>query len=183
MARTFITADSHFDHTNIIKYCKRPFEDVNQMNQTMVARWNDVVGRDDIVLHLGDLCFRGAQHWFDKLNGQVFLIAGNHDKWLKDKPASERGGYKTRHGKPVFRLPSIHGMVHHRVHVVLSHYAMRAWDRQHHGSYHFFGHSHGNLPNYGRSMDVGVDVHNFAPVLLDDLIKFLEPQMGWRLDG
>ena len=44
--------------------------------------------------------------------------------------------------------------------IVLNHFAMRVWDRSHHGIYHLYGHSHDGLDKngeeWGRSMDAGV---------------------------
>jgi len=51
--------------------------------------------------------------------------------------------------------------------IVLCHYAMRAWDRSHYGSWHLYGHSHGTLPGYGLSFEVAVDCWDFRPVGLD----------------
>lgn len=80
--RIFVTADTHFNHTNIIKYCNRPFKDVNEMNETIIKNWNEVVGVNDIVYHLGDFGFgtkEELQKIFDRLNGKKYLIIGNHD--------------------------------------------------------------------------------------------------------
>jgi len=57
---TFFTSDTHFNHANIIKFCDRPFKDVELMNETLIANWNRVVGLDDTVFHLGDFCLGGA---------------------------------------------------------------------------------------------------------------------------
>lgn len=53
----YFIADTHFNHTNIIKYCKRPFKDANEMNEYIIEKWNSVVKDDDIVYHLGDVGF------------------------------------------------------------------------------------------------------------------------------
>ncbi len=78
---TFFTSDTHFNHANIIKFCNRPFKDVEQMNDVMIANWNSVIGKDDTVFHLGDFCLGGAAEWtkiLDRLNGKIYLIMGNH---------------------------------------------------------------------------------------------------------
>lgn len=55
--KVFIIADTHFYHENIIKYCDRPFENASIMNDIMIEKWNSVVGKSDIVIHLGDFRF------------------------------------------------------------------------------------------------------------------------------
>lgn len=55
------------------------------MNETIIANWNSVVGPDDIIFHLGDFCLGGSAEWINvlnRLNGKIYLIAGNHD--IKD---------------------------------------------------------------------------------------------------
>ena len=80
--KLFFTADTHFNHANIIKFCNRPFKSVEQMNETLITNWNSVISEDDIVFHLGDFCLGGAAEWtklLDRLNGKIYLILGNHD--------------------------------------------------------------------------------------------------------
>ncbi len=75
-------ADTHFNHTNIIKYCDRPFNNVEKMNEKIIDNWNKVISVDDIVFHLGDFGlgnFDELKKIFDRLNGKKFLIMGNHD--------------------------------------------------------------------------------------------------------
>lgn len=79
----FITSDTHFGHANIIKYCKRPFADVEEMNETLVANWNAVVSSEDEVWHLGDLALGKAPDIIAigrQLNGKKYLLRGNHDR-------------------------------------------------------------------------------------------------------
>lgn len=86
--KTFVTADLHLNHRNIIKYCQRPFKDVDDMNNCLVNNWNMIVAPTDIVYHIGDFCFkktesngyRGKEYWESKLNGDITFIRGNHDK-------------------------------------------------------------------------------------------------------
>lgn len=108
MSKKFLTSDNHFYHTNVIRYCNRPFtsnlanfigdasklgfedqekksaaiqKDVEEMNETMVRNWNAIVGPEDTVYHLGDFAFaaRAVEIFTPKLNGKKILIAGNHD--------------------------------------------------------------------------------------------------------
>lgn len=76
----FLTADCHFDHANIIKYCNRPFRDVDHMNRELVRRWNERVKDEDIIFHVGDFGFDKGYRWYPKLNGQKYMLKGNHDK-------------------------------------------------------------------------------------------------------
>lgn len=86
MTRTWLVSDTHFDHARIIEYANRPFENVEVMNETMVSRWNQVVGENDRVYHLGDVTLRRrGLIWLTRLNGRKVLIKGNHDIFpLKD---------------------------------------------------------------------------------------------------
>ena len=81
--RMFVSGDLHLNHGNIIEYCNRPFETVHEMNQQLVANWNDAVGPDDTVVFLGDLAFYygdiTTHDWLHALNGDIIFIRGNHD--------------------------------------------------------------------------------------------------------
>lgn len=78
----YVIADTHFYHNNIIKYCDRPFEDVEKMNEFIINKWNSVVSNEDIVLHLGDFGFGSKEQLTNicqQLNGYKILLKGNHD--------------------------------------------------------------------------------------------------------
>ena len=80
----YLISDTHFDHENIIRYCKRPFKSVQEMNETIVKNWNSIVGSEDIVYHLGDFSLGkkvDAIGIAKRLKGIKYLIRGNHDKW------------------------------------------------------------------------------------------------------
>lgn len=79
----WFTADHHFGHANILRYCKRPFADVEEMNEALIANWNRVVAKGDTVYHLGDLFLLPpveATKRMARLNGSICLIRGNHDR-------------------------------------------------------------------------------------------------------
>jgi calcineurin-like phosphoesterase family protein len=83
--KTFLTSDLHFDHANIIKYCNRPFKNINDMTEQLISNWNSVVSSKDLVYNLGDISLRGPKYkeWYQetlpRLNGRHILILGNHD--------------------------------------------------------------------------------------------------------
>ena len=68
-SKVFFTSDTHFNHTNILKFCDRPFKNVEEMNETMIANWNCIVGMDDDVFHLGDFFLGGAAEWTKMTSG------------------------------------------------------------------------------------------------------------------
>ena len=162
---TFFTSDLHFGHRNVIKYVPRPFSSVEEMDATMIERWNALVAPGDDVYIVGDfaLCRPArAVEIAHALNGNKFLVRGNHDKrvegalhkcfaWVKDVytakvPDADAPGGVQR--------------------IVLYHYAMRVWDGSHYGAWSLYGHSHGNLaddPN-SLSFDIGVDCWDYRPV-------------------
>src|SRR3990167_4892089 len=82
MVKTFFISDTHFNHENIIKYCNRPFQSVEEMNETMINNWNSVVDKNDIVIHLGDFAMGPKKlipSFAERLNGQVILVKGDND--------------------------------------------------------------------------------------------------------
>lgn len=179
----YFTSDQHWGHANIIKFCKRPFESVEEMDREMVERWNAVVDHNDTVYHLGDWTlgnFADFGHVFKQLKGHVYTILGGHDYrwWSKlDKSPENLSGHRLQVLIPNTTLASV-TVQHPALHtsngylpIVLCHYAMRSWDRSHYGSWHLFGHHHGSLQSFGYSFDVGVDCWEFYPVSLDQVAR------------
>ena len=139
----FFTADQHFGHTNIIRFCNRPFENVDKMNKELTERWNGVVGKEDTVYVLGDFAWRKDVDYAKLLNGTKIFIRGSHgEKQFPFMLIIEIGGGR----------------------ITLCHYAMRVWPYSHYGSWHLYGHSHGRLTQWGKSWDVGVDNNDFFPI-------------------
>jgi calcineurin-like phosphoesterase family protein/2'-5' RNA ligase len=81
--KIYVFSDTHFDHTNIIRYCNRPFNSTRQMNDGLVGNWNTTVRDIDTIYFLGDMAYgrnrRPIDYWLGKLGGEVFYIRGNHD--------------------------------------------------------------------------------------------------------
>lgn len=79
----YVTADLHLGHANIIKYCDRPFATVDEMNETIIEKWNYLVRDEDVVYVLGDmaLCSRSkVETLIARLRGYKVLVMGNHDR-------------------------------------------------------------------------------------------------------
>jgi len=81
----YYTSDLHLGHKNIIRFCDRPFADVTEMDEVLIANYNKRITNSDTVFILRDLMFRIAQNpevYLDRLKGKKHLILGNHDKAL-----------------------------------------------------------------------------------------------------
>jgi calcineurin-like phosphoesterase family protein len=172
---TWFTADTHFGHANVIRYCERPFITIQEMDEALIENWNHVIRSDDTIYHLGDFTLSGQEeaiYYFSRLNGMISLIPGGHDKRLIRK-----GEYRSKSGYPVNILPPVYTIKlsipdHEQLKlVVLSHYAMRVWDRSNYGSWHLYGHSHGTLPSLKNSLDVGVDCWDYKPITIETIYQ------------
>ena len=81
-SKIFLIGDLHWGHRNIIKYCNRPFSDVEHMNEQLIKNWNSVVSKNDIVYVVGDFALCAKSKIIEignQLNGRKRLILGNHD--------------------------------------------------------------------------------------------------------
>lgn len=84
MIETWFISDTHFGHKNILEYEKehRPFSTVEEMNETIIERWNSVVKQKDTIYHLGDFAFGKKNiEIASRLNGRKHLVMGNHDQY------------------------------------------------------------------------------------------------------
>lgn len=81
--KIFVISDNHFDHANIIRFCKRPFKSTEEMNRYMLEKWNKIIRKRDKVIFLGDLAYgrgsRSTKYWLNQVNGDFIFIKGNHD--------------------------------------------------------------------------------------------------------
>lgn len=185
--KVFFTADTHFYHANIIEFCHRPFRSVDDMNETLIANWNKVVGADDIVFHLGDFGLGNSAKWnqlLDKLNGKIYLILGNHDL------RNFRKSY-------VERFESVAMQMNIEVEnqkISLNHYPFLCYDGSNVGVWQLFGHVHTNKNNTGNDAarlkvlfptqyDVGVDNNDFTPVSFAQVKEVIEKQIRQSKKG
>lgn len=103
--KTFVIADTHFNHANIIKYCNRPFADTYEMEETLVENWNSIVKPEDEVYVLGDFALGDRSdvgRILSRLNGTKYLALGNHDNATKAtylKAGFKEVFYKKRIGR------------------------------------------------------------------------------------
>lgn len=175
----WFSSDFHLGHTNIAgpKVSKwkdgyRNFDSVHEMNKCLTQTINKYVKKDDVLYFLGDFGFGGhtniPAYRHSLVCETIHVCRGNHDghidkyadlftsiqdvKWCKDRP-----------DRPIF----------------LSHYSHRIWEGSHKGYIHLYGHSHDSLPDYGKSMDVGVDVAyrmfgEYRPFSIDEIISIMD---------
>ncbi len=169
--RTFFTSDLHFGHANIIRYCNRPWESAESMDEGLISNWNAQVRNDDKVWILGDVFFcqqDRALSIMGRLNGEKHLILGNHDKMIRNQVPVQKQFARIY---PDLHQENIDGIL-----VVMCHYPMLTWNRAHRGSFMLHGHCHNTIafdPRY-RRMDVGVDAQGYAPIEWKQIKKILE---------
>ena len=180
-SKVYFTSDTHFYHSNIIGFCKRLFKNVEDMNETLIENWNRVVGQDDIVFHLGDICLGGSHEWtkiLNRLNGKIYLILGNHD--LKNI----RQGYTSR-----FELTSMQMHIEvDKQKIYLNHYPFLCYGGAYRNMWQLFGHVHTSKNNTGKDAsrldmlfptqyDVGVDNNDFTPVSFELVKRIIQKQV------
>ena len=71
----FFTADQHFGHANIIKYCNRPFATSEEMDEILIRNFNQIVKPEDTTIHAGDFTLHKNREevqkkYINRLNGQ-----------------------------------------------------------------------------------------------------------------
>jgi calcineurin-like phosphoesterase family protein len=174
----YFTADLHFGHVNIIRYCGRPFPDVTAMNDGLVERWNETVTDDDEVWVLGDVAMGpilDSLRHVRRLTGTKHLVPGNHDRcWpghgAKAEPWIDRyldAGFSSIHGE-IIEL----SMAGHTVRACHFPYHCDSLDEQRFNEHRpvddgrvlLHGHVHTRWRIDGRQINVGCDVWDYRPV-------------------
>ncbi len=115
------TSDLHIGHRNIIKLCNRPFSSLEEMDESLIENWNQVVTNGDTIYVVGDLMFRtqtAPNCILRRLKGKKHLIVGNHDNsWLNKVNADT-------HFKSIERYVKISNG---KRKLALCHYPMMTW--------------------------------------------------------
>lgn len=164
MSNIFLISDTHFGHANSLKFLNedgsrvRPhWEDVDVMNEDMINRWNNVVGPNDKVYHLGDVVInRRYLSLVERLNGRKELVLGNHDIF---DTSDFLKYFKRVHGS--VKLDNL-VLTHIPVHPEM----LPRWSL---GNVH--GHVHCISLTDPRYRNVSVEVINYTPVPFDDILK------------
>lgn len=175
---TWFTADLHFGHANIIRYCDRAFVDAAAMNRALVDNWNAVVAENDTVWVLGDFALGNITDTLpiaSDLNGDKILLAGNHDRcWAGHGHRSvgwterylDAGFTEVLHDTTTIRIAGCS--------VLACHFPYRGDSHDHdrftehrpddQGAWLLHGHVHERWAQNGRMINVGVDVTGFRPI-------------------
>ena len=167
--KVYFTSDTHFGHQNILQYAQRPFKNVTEMDELMIANWNQVVPADGTVYHLGDFCFGDAgkvAKIIERLNGNIVLIKGNHDRNIE-------------HNTQLFQeVYDQHALLIEGQRILLNHYPMLCYAGTYSSSkptWQLFGHIHLKAGGTGADFkrmdyclpyqyDVGTDLNDYAPI-------------------
>ena len=197
MGKVFFTGDLHFGHENVIAFDNRPFASVEEMDAELIRRWNNKVGKGDLVYVLGDMiwktCNDDAPSLIKSLNGQIILIKGNHDRFLHNaKAKAALAGLKDSDDICVTLEDGT------KKRVILSHYFTPMYNGHRHQAIHLHAHSHftdeadfeidyaeylNRIGCRNEIYNVGCMYWNFEPVTLDEIIaggKKVRPNYGER---
>ena len=157
--KIWVTSDTHFSHKNIIQYCNRPFENIDQMNETLIKNWNDAIAPHDIVIFCGDFCFARTaeagsvtERFANQLNGLKLIVKGNHD--------FKKFRY-TQHG---FRAEFYQLFDFGRF--LFCHRPDNLYEWHNDYDFVFFGHVHDKMPavTYINTINVCLDYNNLQPL-------------------
>ena len=191
--RVWFTSDTHYAHSNICRATTqwtgsdnltRDFKSLDHMNDTLVNNINEVVGEDDILIHLGDWSFGGFENIEEFRNRilckNIHLVLGNHDHHIR----RDKGGVKSLFSSVQDYLMidlrvSKPGKIVDRHTLICMHYPIASWDGMNNGNIHLHGHVH--LPKHlrvadGKAMDVGVDGNDIVPIEIYEILNIMHNQ-------
>jgi len=185
----WFTSDLHIGHKNITgksvskwKSGYRNFNSVTEMNDTIINNINKYVKWDDVIYFLGDFAFVDVKKIQDsrhRINCQtIHFLYGNHDEDIRNDQKLQ--GIFTS-------IKDVDFITVNSQNYFLSHYSHRVWPASHRGTIHLYGHSHGSIPDFGKSMDVGIDVAyrllgEYRPFSITEIIDIMSKKEVSELD-
>ena len=170
------TSDLHFGHRNVISFDHRPFIDVDEMDHTIISLWNSRVSNDDDVYVIGDFSFKSDREysWYlQQLKGHKHLVIGNHDRpMMQDARALS-------YFESVEHLAYVQDVYEHEhIDVFLCHYPLATWNRAKWGSWHIYGHIHGNrdevseyMSRQPHALNAWCGLTNWTPASFRELVE------------
>jgi calcineurin-like phosphoesterase family protein len=189
--KVFFTSDQHYWHKNVIEYCNRPFSSIEEMNETLIANHNSVVGKEDKVYHLGDFSLSRAAvpQIVPRLNGKHTLIMGNHDHCHPVQCKSDEK--KLRLLQYYFDSGFSEIMREHRIEtpfgpVLMNHLPYSSGPEERYQTYRpinvgywlLHGHVHQHWKQKDKMINVGVDVWDFTPITLEKIFEVIKLSSG-----
>lgn len=184
MPQTWFSADSHYGHKNIIRYCDRPFDSTDEMDRALIATWNEVVEPEDTVYFLGDfsLDFKRVRQVVPLLNGNIHLVAGNHDLCHSCNGAGSAyiqryldAGFASVCETVDLQIAGETILCHH-----MPYYDPSDEDQRYpefkpidEGGWLLHGHVHQRWKMREKQINVGVDVWDFYPVSISELAEII----------
>lgn len=187
--RLWFTSDTHYNHANICSSTTkwtdpvtiREFKTLEHMNAHLVGNINEMVGQDDILIHLGDWSFGGfesIEHFRNQIVCKnVHIITGNHDHHIENNRGDCQKLFSSVNKYVELNVKwNVGTPLQDEQNFVLMHFPIASWNNMARGAIHLHGHVHFN-PNMrfqlGKMMDVGVDGNNLYPIQMNEVLKLM----------
>lgn len=175
----YLTSDLHFNHNRGFIYEPRGFHSVEEMNEAIILRWNNIVKPEDDVYLLGDVMlgdYSAGVECVRQLKGRIHIVLGNHD--------SDNRIELYRSFPNVVEIAQAIKFKYNGYHFFLTHYPCFCGSLHHESlkktTCNLFGHTHSKSRFYQDipfMYNVAVDAHNCAPVNLDKIIEEMEEKV------
>ena len=193
----FFTSDTHYSHSNICRATTRwagsenltrDFKSLDHMNDTLANNINEIVGENDVLIHLGDWSFGGFEQIEEFRNRivckNVHLVYGNHDHHIRRNKDNIQRLFTSTQDYIQLDLRIPNGKEMDKLSLVCMHYPIASWDGMNDGVIHLHGHVH--LPphlriNDGKAMDVGVDGNNLYPINIKEIRSIMKDRPHKKL--
>lgn len=173
----WFTSDLHIGHRQILQYCSRPFDNMEEQTEGLIKNYNELVSSDDLVYWLGDSFFCGkeqATELLKRFNGRKILIKGNHDGSTKRMLGI---GFDEAHNELWIEIAGQKVLLkHYPFYNPNSEFVPKYVDSRpiDDGSYFLIhGHSHSIVSYFGRAIDVGVDANNYRPIPVTEIEEYI----------